>query len=108
MPNSFQIEFLASVDATAAVSPDSYSVSGYQRVWQGGYATPDSGRHQASIQSASLSDDGKTVRLHVEPMRSGFVYEIHCDDIGTGADGKLWPTTAHYTLHSISTATTGK
>ena len=98
-PSGFEISFTRPVDRTEAAKPDSYSISGYTRVWQGSYATPDSGRYQPTIESVDVSEDGLSAVLKVAPLKTGFVYEINC---GLQVDGEpLWPATGHYTLHRI-------
>ena len=98
-PTGFEISFTRPVDRTEAAKPGSYSISGYTRVWEGSYATPDSGRYQPTIESVAVSEDGLTADLKVAPLKTGFVYEINC---GLQVGGELlWPATGHYTLHRI-------
>ncbi len=105
-PTGFEISFTRPVDRTAAAKPDSYSISGYTRVWQGSYATPDTGRYQPTIESVAVSEDGLTADLKVAPLKTGFVYEINC---GLQVGGEpLWPATGHYTLHRIPGKRSGK
>ncbi len=102
----FEISFTRPVTRAEAAKPDSYSISGYTRVWQGSYATPDSGRYQPTIESVAVSKDGLTADLKVAPLKTGFVYEINC---GVQVDGEpLWPATGHYTLHRIPAKRSGK
>lgn len=98
-PDGFAIRFFHAVGRTVAENPENYSLSGYTREWKGGYATPDSGRFQPEIKSATLSTDGRRVRLKTGPLKAGFVYEINCRIIA--GDQSLWPSTGHYTLHRI-------
>ena len=98
-PTGFEISFTRPVDRTEAAKPGSYSISGYTRVWEGSYATPDSGRYQPTIESVAVSDDGMTADLKVAPLKTGFVYEINC---GLQVGGEpLWPATGHYTLNRL-------
>ncbi len=100
----FDIEFTRAVARAKAVDPGSYRVSGYQRIWKGGYATPDRDRHEAKVIAARLAATGRSVRLEVGALRPGFLYDIQVDDAvgGDGTDG-LWPRVAHYTLNRIPT-----
>lgn len=97
--DGFEIRFQAAVDKSQAENPESYSLSGYTRIWKGGYATPDSGRFQPKVEKATLSVDGTSVRLKTSELKTGFVYEINCRIKINNAP--LWPTTGHYTLHRI-------
>lgn len=97
--DGFEIRFQTAVDKSQAENPKSYSLSGYTREWKGGYATPDSGRFQPKVESATLSADGTSVRVKTSELKTGFVYEINC--LIKKDDAPLWPATGHYTLHRI-------
>jgi hypothetical protein len=99
--DGFEIEFIHKIDKKSAADPKNYIISGYTRVWQGSYATPDSGRYKVNVRSIDLSADGKTVRLHVDRLKEGYVYEVTCGRIGTDTAIDLFPATGHYTLHRI-------
>lgn len=95
--DGFEIHFAQRVDVDAASNPKNYSISGYTRVWKGGYGTSDSGRYVPQIQSADVSSSGNMVRLKVDPLKTGFVYDISVNL----PDADLWPATGHYTLSRI-------
>ena len=99
--NGFVIEFVDAIDSQKAENLESYTISGYTRRWQGGYATSDSERHQVDIESVEVSPDGMSVRIKVNRLRAGFVYEVSCDPIGRDDDGELFPATGHYTMLQI-------
>jgi mono/diheme cytochrome c family protein len=99
--DGFEIEFVHKIDKQSAANPKNYTLSGYTRVWQGSYATPDSGRYKVSVKSIDVSADDKTVRLHVDRLKEGYVYEVTCGRIGTDTKVDLFPSTGHYTLHRI-------
>jgi mono/diheme cytochrome c family protein len=98
--DGFQIDFFQSVDPSAAIVASNYQISGYTREWSGSYATPDKDRHRAEVKLVAVSADGLFVRLKVEGLREGFVYEVTAQNLQTGEDS-LWPETGHYTLHRI-------
>lgn len=97
VPGGFRIEFLHPVDPVRAADASSYAISGSTRVWQGSYATPDSGRHAPDITAVELSDDARSVRLRIAGLRPRHVYEITCRNVGVRGV-PLRPATAHYTL----------
>jgi len=99
--DGFEIEFQSEIDRAAATKKSSYTISGYTRAWQGSYATPDSGRHRAEVTAVIVAKDGRSLRLKVNGLREGFVYEVSCGRIGADAKTPLWPATGHYTLHQI-------
>jgi len=99
-PDGFEIEFFEPIHSAAAKNADNYSLSGYTRVWQGSYATEDSGRYKPVVQSISVSADGRTVTLTVDALKEKFVYEVSCNNLQRGA-AELWPKTGHYTMNQI-------
>ena len=101
--DGFELEFLHPLDPAAATQPESYSLSGYTRVWKGSYATEDSGRYEPQIQSIDFSADLRTVRLHVDRLEPSYVYDVAVKSIS--ADGReLFPAIGHYTLNRVPTA----
>jgi hypothetical protein len=100
-PAGFDLEFFHPVDKSRAEDQSRYQISGYTRVWQGSYATPDSGRHAVEVNSARLSADGTTVSLSLTGLKPGHVYDVSVGDIGQEAGGLLWPNVGFYTLHQL-------
>ncbi len=100
-PAGFDVEFLKPIGSPAAGNPENYDISGYTRIWKGGYATPDSSRHKLQVQSASLHKDGRTVSLKLAGRREGYVYEISLSRLASSKEAPLFPDAAHYTLHKI-------
>ncbi len=100
-PAGMSLEFIAPIDKTKAARTAAYKIAGYQRVWQGTYATEDSGRNTVEVHSAKVSADGRTVTLELHGRKTGHVYDIAVEPIGTGASPALWPNQATYTLHRI-------
>ncbi len=100
-PQGFELTFTAPVNRQAAAKPENYTISGYTRVWKGGYATLDSGRHQVPIQAADVSADGRTVLLHANPLKPKFVFEVGCRRIGPDPKVPLWPAVGYYTMTTV-------
>lgn len=97
--DGFELSFFKPIAAALASDPKSYSISGYTRVWQGTYETPDSGRYQPPIDSVTVGSDGLTARLKVDRLKTDFVYEINCPAVFGSNDA--WPTTGSYSLHRM-------
>lgn len=96
-PAGFAIDFLQPIDPQKGADVQQYQLSGYTRVWQGEYATPDSGRHTPTVTAARVSADGKTVELSLEGLRTGHVYDFSVGSVTN--DAPLWPSVGYYTLH---------
>ncbi|MCA9024970.1 MAG: c-type cytochrome [Planctomycetaceae bacterium] len=100
-----EIEFLQPVDATRALDPENYVLSGYTRVWQGAYATPDSGRYTPEVTDIELAPDGRTVTLTIPDRRLQYVYEVNCGHlVDEGHD--FFPATGYYTMNQIPSTKT--
>lgn len=99
--DGFQIDFFQPVSPAVAPDPNNYQVSGYTREWSGSYATPDKDRHRAEVKAVAVSADGLFVKLVVEGLREGFVYEVTAQDLEKDDQQPLFPNTGHYTLHRI-------
>ncbi len=100
-PTGMSLEFVAAVDKAKAARPEAYKIVGYQRVWQGTYATEDTGRHTVEVRTATVSDDGKTVTVELHGRKTGHVYDIAVEPVGSGPSPALWPNQATYTLNRI-------
>lgn len=97
-PQGFTLTFTAPVNRAAAADPENYTISAYTRVWEGGYATPESGRHKVTVTGAQVSADGREVVLTVDALQEKFVYEVSCGRIGPDANQPLWPSIGYYTM----------
>jgi len=100
-PAGFDLEFFHPVDKSKAEEASRYQISGYTRVWQGSYATPDSGRHSVEVQSARLNAAGTVVSLTLHGLKPGNVYDVVVGEITTESETSLWPSIGHYTLHKL-------
>lgn len=99
--SGFDLEFFHPVDRGRAEDPERYHISGYTRVWQGAYATPDTGRHDVVVESARLNADGTVVSLTLAGLKPGHVYDVSVGPIGGDQDRSLWPNVGFYTLHRL-------
>jgi mono/diheme cytochrome c family protein len=102
-PNGFEIEFLRPIDPAAATEPGNYAITGATRVWQGSYATEDSGQYAPAILAANLSDDARTVRLQIDRLEPSYVYEVTVTGKVTPEEQPLFPATGYYTMNRVPT-----
>ncbi|MBI1904518.1 MAG: c-type cytochrome [Planctomycetia bacterium] len=96
----FEIDFTGAVDARAAARRENYSISLYRRVSTPAYGGPDVDRQTAQVSGVTVADDGRRVRLAVDKMNAGFVYEIRVKDLGPRGVA-LRPVEAFYTLRIL-------
>jgi hypothetical protein len=97
----FEIEFIAPVDAASATNSASYSVSGYTRVWEGTYATEDSGRYALDVEAVTLSHDARTASITCGPLKTGFVYDVGCGGVADAGGDALFPNIGYYTMNRV-------
>ncbi len=97
IPGGLEIEFLKPVDASRARKAQNYSLSGYTRIWQGSYATEDSGRYTPQIERILISEDHRTVQLFLDRIESNYVYDVSC----RGVDEELFPAIGYYTMKNV-------
>ncbi len=100
-PAGFDLEFFHAVEPKLAEQPGHYQIAGYTRIWQGSYATPDSGRHNVEVKSARLNAAGTVVSLTLDGLKPGFVYDVVIGDITPDGHALLWPNIGYYTLHNM-------
>lgn len=97
--DGLELIFHQTVSRQQASEVASYQVAGYTRLWGGSYATPDSGRHTATVQTASVNDAGDRVRLKIPDLRTGHLYDVSVGEIGSESQRELWPALGHVTIH---------
>jgi hypothetical protein len=98
--DGFSIDFTAPVDRQRAANIASYSISSYRRISTPAYGGPDVDRRNEKIVSVELAADRRRVRLKLNGLRKGFVYELQLKNLSSGGT-QFFPTEAYYTLRQI-------
>jgi hypothetical protein len=97
----FELTFTRPVDTATAGSPDAYSLTHYYYRYHGQYGSPKTDITPAKVAGVSVSPDGLRVRLEVEGLVPGRVYELRPGSI-RGRDGSALTTRlAAYTLNRL-------
>lgn len=101
-PDGFELKFTEPVDKAAASDPGSYDISTYTYIYREEYGSPEVDPTHASVKSAKVSDDRKSVRLKVDGREIGHIHELTLPGVRT-ADGRrpLLHPIAYYTLWNI-------
>ena len=76
-------------------------MSAYTYQYRPGYGSPEVDKLQPTVSVSSLSDDGKTLRITVEPMTKGHVHELKMDGLKNTDGQNLLHTVGYYTLNEI-------
>ncbi len=100
LQDGFEILFTAPVDAQRAMNLENYSVQSATRVSTTSYGGSDQQRRTDRLTAVKLAEDRHSVRLTVEALRAGFVYDIRIRNLNAD-DSTFFPAEAYYTLRTI-------
>ncbi len=96
--DGFELEFTAPVDPATAGDPASYRMESYTYRLHSTYGSDEMDKAPNTIAAAAVSDDGTSVRLSVDPLRAGYVHELHLPGVRARDGRKLLHASAYYTL----------
>ncbi len=99
--DGFALRFTKPVDDLIASDPGNYSMTSYTYKLESRYGGPEADKKEVTIESAKVSPDGKTVWLTVDPLRAGYVHELHLSDFVSRNGVELLHPEAYYTLVNI-------
>ena len=103
-PDGFELTFTKPVDPATASAPTSYFMESYTYRISEEYGGPEEDKRTVAITSAEVAPDGRSVRLRVDPMRAGYVHELHLNGVRAQAGEPLVHPQAYYTLVNIPRA----
>ncbi len=99
--DGFDVRFTRPVDRSAAATPANWSLSHYHYLYRQAYGSPQQDITPVKVATASVSADGRTVRLKLPELRAGKIYELHHTNL-RAADGTApLHTSAYYTLNRV-------
>ena len=96
----FEVHFTAPVDRQRATDLENYSIQSATRVSTTSYGGGDQDRRTDRITSLQLADDRMSIRLSLEELREGFVYDLKIRNLNAD-DSVFFPAEAYYTLRTI-------
>ncbi|MCA9212319.1 MAG: hypothetical protein KDB27_04580 [Planctomycetales bacterium] len=101
-PDGFELSFTQPVDKESASQLDSYNLTTYTYIYQASYGSPEVDHTTPTIKSATVADDGKSVRLVVDGLKIGHVHELHAAGIRPEGSGQqLLHSVGYYTLNYV-------
>ncbi len=100
-PDGFTLRFTQPVDKNSAAVPTSYTLSSYTLMYHSAYGSPEIDPQPHAIQSATLSDDGREVRLTTDPIRQYYIHELHADGVKNTEGESLVHADAYYTANQL-------
>jgi len=99
-PDGFELTFTKPIDEATAVD-ESFKMEAYTYIYQKAYGSPEVDQVKPTVKVVSVGDDGKSLRLTIEPMTKGHVHELHADGLKSEAGLPLLHNVAYYTLNEI-------
>ena len=100
-PDGFALTFTEEVDKATAGDVASYKMEAYTYIYQSGYGSPVVDRSTPTVKSATVSSDGKSVRLVVDGMVKGHVHQLTAAGVKNRDGETLLHNVGYYTLNQI-------
>ncbi len=100
-PDGFELTFTEPVDKAAAAAIGNYSMESYTYQLRSNYGGPEDDKKPVRVVSATVSADGRKVRLKTDALRAGYVHELRIKDYRSEAGTPLLHPEAYYTLVNI-------
>ncbi len=100
-PDGFEIDFTQPLDAEGASDPTSYQVTGFTYRYHSTYGSPEIGKKNHAVRSAHVDADRERVRIVVDSLREGYVYEIKMPGIRSDEGSSLLHDVGYFTLNRI-------
>jgi hypothetical protein len=106
-PDGFQLTFTQIVDAVSAGDAENWDAAQYTYAYAGKHHAPEKDRDQkvagpaVRVTKAVVSDDRRSVRLHIEGCQPLHVIMVRALDVKSAKGRKLHHDTFHYTFNQI-------
>jgi len=101
-PDGFELTFTQAVDPASASDTRSYRMEAFTHIYQSNYGSPPVDKTTPTIQSAGVSQNGRSVRLVVEGIVEGHVHELHLPGVRSAEGKPVLHPVAYYTLNALS------
>jgi hypothetical protein len=99
--DGFELTFTQPVDAATAGDPAAYRGESYTYKLESNYGGPEADKQPIKVTKATVGADGKSVRVVIEPLRAGYVHELHLPGVKSTEGKGLLHAEAYYTLVNI-------
>ncbi len=99
--DGFELTFTHPIDPASATDPKGYDLSTYTYIYQSSYGSPEVDHTKPTIESITVADNKKSLRLKIAGLQEGHVHELHCNGIKSEAGLPLLHKSAYYTLNYI-------
>jgi hypothetical protein len=103
-PDGFELTFTQPIDAATAANLASYKTRAFTYIYRSEYGSPEVDDLQPKITAFTVSADGKSVRLKMDPLTKGHVHELHLGGVRSATGEPLLHPVGYYTLNEIPAA----
>jgi len=100
-PDGFRLVFTQPVEVASATAPSSYSLSHYYYASTAKYGSERLGQTSVPVRAVDVSDDGLTVRLRVDRLVAGRIYDLRPRGLRSRNGDELVTRLAAYTLNRL-------
>lgn len=101
LSDGFELVFTKPVEVRSAADPVSYEIASHTYLYHSTYGSDEIQKQNLSVDQATVSDDGRRVRLRVHGLRELFVHELIADGVRSRDGEELLHSSAWYTLNHI-------
>ncbi|MEZ6141664.1 MAG: hypothetical protein R3B84_13920 [Zavarzinella sp.] len=98
-PDGFKIAFTKPVDANTALNLKNYQLSTFTHPYHAGYGGPEIEQTKPEVKSAVISNDGLSVKITLEKLLPGHVYEFDLNKLESTGKETLLHHNAFYTVN---------
>ena len=98
-PDGFDLLFTLPVDPESAGDPASYAMQSHTYLYHSAYGSDEIQKQDLTIRSATVSGNGRRVRLVIDGLRELFVHALDADGVRSKAGLPLLHPDAYYTLN---------
>ena len=100
-PEGFELRFTQPVDPGTLADPASYAISDFTYKYHHFYGSPPIDQQERPVLRVSVKEDSRSVVLHLDRLRRGYVYEIKTPGIRNAAGQPLLHDFGYYALNEI-------
>jgi uncharacterized cupredoxin-like copper-binding protein/glucose/arabinose dehydrogenase len=97
----FTVEFTQPADMATLSDPGSYKVTDFTYKYHHFYGSPVMDKQDRIIQKVTVAEDGRSVVLHLDNLRKGYINEVRADGVRSKSGQPLWHAMGYYTLNEI-------
>lgn len=100
-PEGFKLEFTQPVENGSLADPASYSVSDFTYKYHHFYGSPVTDLQERTITKVTVGEDLRSVVLHLDNLRRGYVYEVKAEGVRSANGRPLLHNVGYFTLNEI-------